>query len=173
MAYGRIYIDNLRNKVTALFDELRADNRLCEEEFIERFKRKYPKDYAMLQYEWEFKIHEFKKNRKGNPKPHPIKPDKILSNMYRNYYFKLIKNPSIRKSKEESVNKIRALVGKYGYKIKKNQNNRYDVVIKQTNEIKFENLTYGELKKKFTPKKIKKIEQRQRIADMKEEKQDG
>ena len=31
MAYGRIYIDNLRKKVTALFDELRADNRLGED----------------------------------------------------------------------------------------------------------------------------------------------
>ena len=84
MAYGRIYIYNLRNKVTALFDELRADNRLNEDSFIEAFKRKYPKDYSMLQYEWEFKVHEFKKNRKGNPKQHPIRPDKILSNMYRN-----------------------------------------------------------------------------------------
>ena len=65
MAYGRIYIDNLRKKVTVLFDELRADNRLGEDNFIEAFKRKYPQDYASLVYEWEFKVHEFKKNRKG------------------------------------------------------------------------------------------------------------
>ena len=154
MAYGRVYIDNLRNKVTALFDELRADNRLCEENFIEAFKRKYPKDYSMLQYEWEFKVHEFKKNRKGNPKTHPIRPDKILSNMYRNYYFKLIKNPSIKKSKEKEVNKIRVVAGKKGFKIKKNQNNRYDVLNKETKEIEFENLTFMELKKKFISKKV-------------------
>ena len=62
MAYGRIYIDNLRKKVTVLFDELRADNRLGEDNFIKAFKRKYPKDYESLVYEWEFKVHEFKKN---------------------------------------------------------------------------------------------------------------
>ena len=128
MAYGRIYIDNLRNKVTVLFDELRADNRLGEDNFIEAFKRKYPKDYASLVYEWEFKVHEFKKNRKGQPKPHPIRPDKILSNMYRNYYFKLVKNPGIKKSKERSVNLIQVKAGKYGYKIKKNDCGRYNVI---------------------------------------------
>lgn len=99
MAYGRVYIDNLRKKVTALFDELRVENHLCESAFIEAFKSTYPKDYAMLQYEWEFKVHEFKKNRKGNPKPHPIRPEKILSNMYRNYYFKLVKKPNIHRKK--------------------------------------------------------------------------
>jgi hypothetical protein len=171
LAYGRIYIEKLRNKVTAIFDELKAENRLCEANFIELFKRKYPKDYSMLEFEWEFKVHEFKKNRKGNPKPHPIRPDKILSNMYRNYYFKLIKNPSIKKSKEKAVNQIRILAGKYGYKIKKNQNNRYDVVIKKTKEIEFANLTYAELKEKFSPQKINDI--KQRITNRKEEKSDG
>lgn len=159
MAYGRIYIDNLRNKVTALFDELRADNRLSEDNFIEAFKQKYPKDFSMLQYEWEFKVHEFKKNRKGHPKPHPIRPDKILSNMYRNYYFKLIKNPAIKKSKEDEVNKIRVLAGRYGYKIKKNPTNRFDVVNKETKQIEFENLTYAELKKRFSPQGIHEIKQ--------------
>lgn len=171
MAYGRIYIENLRKKVTAIFDELKAENRLCEDNFIELFKRKYPKDYSTLEYEWEFKVHEFKKNRKGNPKPHPIRPDKILSNMYRNYYFKLVKNPSIKKSKEKAVNQIRTLAGKYGYRIKKNENNRYDVVVKETKEIEFANLTYGELKEKFSPQNIN--EMKQRIADGKEEKSDG
>ena len=159
MAYGRIYIDNLRNKVTALFDELRADNRLSEDNFIEAFKQKYPKDFSMLQYEWEFKVHEFKKNRKGHPKPHPIRPDKILSNMYRNYYFKLIKNLAIKKSKEDEVNKIRVLAGRYGYKIKKNPTNRFDIVNKETKQIEFENLTYAELKKRFSPQGIHEIKQ--------------
>ena len=63
MAYGRIYIDNLKNKVTGIFNELQEEKRLCEHNFIDAFKREYPKDYAMLQYEWEFKVHEFKKNR--------------------------------------------------------------------------------------------------------------
>lgn len=47
MAYGRIYIDNLRKKVAVLFDELRADNRLGEDNFIEDFKRKYPKAHPI------------------------------------------------------------------------------------------------------------------------------
>lgn len=111
----------------------------------------------MLQYEWEFKVHEFKKNRKGHPKPHPIRPDKILSNMYRNYYFKLIKNPAIKKSKEDEVNKIRALAGRYGYKIKKNPTNRFDVVNKETKQIEFENLTYAELKRDFHNKAYMKL----------------
>ncbi len=106
MSYGRVYISNLRNKITVLFDELKKDNQLREDKFIEAFKQKYPKDYAMLEYEWEFKVHEFKKNRKGQPKSHPIRPEKILSNMYRNYYFKLIKQPSIRKERSKSVNHI-------------------------------------------------------------------
>ena len=157
MAYGRVYIDNLRNKVTLLFDELRADNRLSEDNFIEAFKRKYPKDYAMLQYEWEFKVHEFKKNRKGHPKPHPVRPEKILSNMYRNYYFKLVKSPAIKKSKERSVNLIQTKAGKYGYRIKKNVRGRYDVINKKSKKIDYENLTYSELSKRFSNQGIKEI----------------
>lgn len=151
MAYGRVYIDNLRNKVTALFDELRADNRLCEERFIEAFKRKYPKDYAMLQYEWEFKVHEFKKNRKGNPKPHPIRPERILSNMYRNYYYKLIKKPAIVNSQKKYINSLRAKLGKVGYIIKRNDEiNRYDIVSKSDKSVICGNLTFGELSKMFS-----------------------
>lgn len=149
MAYGRIYIDNLRNKVTALFDELRADNRLCEEKFIEAFKQKYPKDYAMLQYEWEFKVHEFKKKRKGNPKPHPIRPDKILSNMYKNYYFKLVKNPIIKQHKERELELIRIQAGKKGYKIKVGDDGRYNVIHTKTKEIEHENIAFKEVKKLF------------------------
>lgn len=171
MAYGRIYIDNLRNKVTALFDELRADNRLGEENFIKAFKQKYPKDYAMLQYEWEFKVHEFKKNRKGHPKPHPIRPEKILSNMYRNYYFKLIKNPSIKASKEKAINQIRIKAGKYGYKIKKNTSGKYDVINKESKEIEYENLAYGEVKNLFMGQGIRAI--KQKIKEKKEVRKDG
>lgn len=149
MAYGRIYIDNLRKKVTALFDELRADNRLNEDNFIEAFKRKYPKDYAMLQYEWEFKVHEFKKNRKGNPKPHPIRPDKILSNMYRNYYFKLIKNPSIKKEKKKALLQIFSKAGQSGYKIRSVDNGKYNVINKETKVVEYEAVSYKELKELF------------------------
>ena len=162
MAYGRIYIDNLRKKVTALFDELRADNRLNEDSFIEAFKRKYPKDYSMLQYEWEFKVHEFKKNRKGNPKPHPIRPDKILSNMYRNYYYKLIKKPAIGNSQKKYINSLRAKLGKVGYIIKRNDElNRYDIICKSDKSVMCSNLTFGELSKMFSkgiPEGIKQIE---------------
>lgn len=151
MAYGRVYIDNLRKKVTALFDELRADNRLNEDDFIKAFKRKYPKDYAMLQYEWEFKVHEFKKNRKGNPKPHPIRPERILSNMYRNYYYKLIKKPAIINSQKKYVNSLRAKLGKAGYIIKRNNEiNRYDIVSKSDKSVICGDLTFGELSKMFS-----------------------
>lgn len=51
MAYGRVYIENLKNKVYALFDELIETNMLGKNNFIEAFKKKYPKDYAMLQFE--------------------------------------------------------------------------------------------------------------------------
>lgn len=151
MAYGRVYIDNLRKKVTTLFDELRADNRLNEDDFIKAFKRKYPKDYAMLQYEWEFKVHEFKKNRKGNPKPHPIRPERILSNMYRNYYYKLIKKPAIVNSQKKYINSLRANLGKVGYIIKRNDElNRYDIVSKSDKSVVCSNLTFGELSKMFS-----------------------
>lgn len=149
MAYGRIYIDNLRKKVTALFDELRADNRLCEKNFIEAFKQKYPKDYAMLQYEWEFKIHEYKKNRKGNPKPFPLRPEKILSNMYENYYFKLIKHPAIKKQKQKSLESLRVLVGKHGYKIKDDGKGKYNIINKETKQPILTSVTYVELKEYF------------------------
>lgn len=149
MAYGRIYIDNLHKKVTAIFDELRADNRLSEDNFIEAFKRKYPKDYDLLQYEWEFKVYKFKKNRKGQPKPHPIRPDKILSNMYRNYYFKLVKNPSIKKSKKKALLDIFTIAGMSGYKIRNDGNGRYNVINKQTKIIEHKSIAYKELKEMF------------------------
>ena len=49
MAYGRIYIDNLKNKVTGIFNELQEEKRLCEHNFIDAFKREYPKDYGIPQ----------------------------------------------------------------------------------------------------------------------------
>lgn len=101
MTYGKIYITDLSKKVTDLFNELIDAKKLNEKEFISSFKEKYPKDYDLLVYEWEFMVHAFKKNKKGHPVPHPIRPDRILSNMYRNYYYKLIKKPKIQKAKEK------------------------------------------------------------------------
>lgn len=177
MAYGRIYIENLKNKVTAIFDELQAENRLGEHNFIDAFKRKYPKDYAMLQYEWEFKIHEFKKNRKGNPKPHPIRPERILSNMYRNYYYKLVKKPSIEASQKKYIDFIRAKIGKSGFSIKKNKEiNRYNIIRKK-DKVKLivcENLTYGEISKMFSIGISQAIHQLNEMCKAREEeKQDG
>ncbi len=149
MAYGRIYIDNLRKKVTALFDILRAENRLNETCFINEFKSKYPKDYDLLVYEWEFKIHEFKKNRKGNPKPHPIRPEKILSNMYKNYYFKIIKKPIMDEHKEKELLKMRVVIGKCGYKIKRNDAGMYNIINKSSKDIEYHNLDFKTLKQTF------------------------
>ena len=167
MAYGRIWIDNLKNKVTAIFGEMQAANNVDKKVFIEKFKQKYPKDYAMLQYEWEFKIHEYKKNRKGNPKPFPLKPDKILSNMYENYYFKLIKHPAIKKQKQKSITSLRVLVGKYGYKIKDDGNGNYNIINKETKQKEYIGITYSELKKIFSSKGIYNTKKR------KEEKSNG
>lgn len=147
MPYGRIYIENLRSKVTILFDELKSTGQLGEKNFISAFKSKYPKDYSALEYEYRFKSHEFKKNRKGQPKHIPLRPDKILSNMYRNYYFKLIKQPIIAESKHKELERIRCAVGKYGYKIKKLPSGLYDVINKQTKTAEYSNVDFKILKK--------------------------
>lgn len=123
MAYGKIYINDLGSKVTALFDELQANKNLNEKAFIAAFKEKYPKDYDFLVYEWEFKVHAFKKNKKGHPVPHPIRPEKILSNMFRNYYYKLVTKPKIKKAKENYVLRMKCEIGKYGYKIRDDTEN--------------------------------------------------
>ena len=57
MAYGKIYIADLSKKVTDLFNELIDAKKLNEKEFISSFKEKYPKDYDLLVYEWEFNTH--------------------------------------------------------------------------------------------------------------------
>lgn len=159
MAYKKVLIEKLGSKVIALFDELKADNRLREDEFIKAFKNKYPDDYALLVYEWEIKVREFKKNRRGQPKSHPVRPDKILSNMYKNYFFKLIKNPKRKneKFKEESLQELRILAGKYGYKIKSVKGDKYNVVNKQSKEVEYSCITCDEVKKIFSPQGLSEI----------------
>lgn len=147
MPYGRIYINNLRSKVTAIFDELKSRGQLGEKNFISAFKSRYPKDYSSLEYEYRFKSHEFKKNHKGHPKHIPLRPDKILSNMYRNYYFKLIKQPLISQNKRKELEKIRCAVGKCGYKIRKLPSGRFDIINKQAQIIEYSNVDFKTLKK--------------------------
>ena len=48
------------------------------------------------------------------------------------------------------MNLIQVKAGKYGYKIKKNDCGRYNVINKKTKEIEYENLTYGELSNPFS-----------------------
>lgn len=103
----------------------------------------------MLQYEWEFKVHEFKKNRKGTPKPHPIRPEKILSNMYKNYYFKIIKKPIIDEHKEKELSRMRVVIGKCGYKIKRNDAGMYNIIDKSSKDIEYHNLDFKTLKQTF------------------------
>lgn len=149
MAYGKIYIADLSKKVTDLFNELIDVKKLNEKEFISSFKEKYPKDYDLLVYEWEYKVHAFKKNKKEHPVPHPIRPDRILCNMYRNYYYKLIKKPKIQKAKENYVKRLKCEMGKIGYKIKESPLNkwRFSVIDKSDNKDIATNLQYQELKK--------------------------
>lgn len=146
MAYGKIYINDLRKKVTALFDNLAQVNNLNEKAFISAFKETYHKDYDLLVYEWEFKVHAFKKNKKGHPVPHPIRPDRILSNMYRNYYYKLIKKPKIQKAKENYVKRLKCEMGKYGYKIRE-IDGAYTLIEKERKEEVKTDLKYEDLKK--------------------------
>lgn len=149
MAYGKIYIADLSRKVTDLFNELIDAKKLNENEFICSFREKYPEDYDLLVYEWEFKVHAFKKNKKGHPVPHPIRPDKILSNMYRNYYYKLIKKPKIQKAKENYVKRLKCEMGKIGYKIREAPLNkaRYSVIDKSNKEEIATDIQYQELKR--------------------------
>ena len=94
----KYWIEDLRQKVTNLFSELGKANRLNEKAFIKAFMEKYPEDYSGLVSEWEQKVINFKKkNRRGHPVTHPIRPEKILSNMYRNYYYKFRKKPGQKK----------------------------------------------------------------------------
>lgn len=149
MSYGKIYIADLSKKVTVLFNELIDAKKLNEKEFISYFKEKYPKDYDLLVYEWEFKVHAFKKNKKGHPVPHPIRPDKILSNMYRNYYYKLVKKIEIQKTKENYIKILKCEMGKIGYKIKESALNkgRFSVIDKNDNKDIATDIQYQELKK--------------------------
>lgn len=158
MAYGKIYINDLGSKVTALFDELQASKNLNEKAFIAAFKEKYPKDYDLLVYEWEFKVHAFKKNKKGHPVPHPIRPEKILSNMYRNYYYKLVTKPKIKKAKENYVLRMKCEIGKYGYKIRNDteHSGKYILVNKADGNVVSSNMIYRELKEAYR-KILKKV----------------
>ncbi len=157
MAYGRVYIENLKTKVYDLFDELIEANMLGKNNFVEAFKNKYPKDYALLQYEWEFKVHEFKKNRKGSPKTHPIRPEEILSNMYKNYYFKIIKKSIVDSCKEKEIEKMRHIAGARGYRIMRRPYGKYDVKNRATQNIEYPNLDYKSLKKIIEQFKQKEI----------------
>ena len=149
MADGKIYIADLSKKVTNLFNELIETKKLNEKEFISAFKEKYPKDYDLLVYEWEFKVHAFKKNKKGHPVPHPIRPDRILSNMYRNYYYKLIKKPKMKRAKENYIKWVKSQMGKCGYKIKENAvyKGKYSIINKSDNVDGAADVQYQELKK--------------------------
>ena len=147
MAYGKIYIADLSKKVTDLFNELIDAKKLNEKEFISSFKEKYPKDYDLLVYEWEFKVHAFKKNKKGHPVPHPIRPEK-----------KLVTKPKIKKAKENYVLRMKCEIGKYGYKMRDDteHNGRYILVNKADGNIISGNMTYRQLKEAYR-KILKKV----------------
>ncbi len=144
--------------MNVIFDDLLSKGVLNKDTFKESFKLHYPKDYALLQYEYEFKLNEYKKkNRRGQPKPHPLKPDDILQNMYKNYYFKIITYPKIKDKRQIRLNIFRIEAGKKGYKIKQPNKNKssYTVVKKDTKEVVAENINFEQLKEMF-PVKIKK-----------------
>ena len=112
----KYWIEDLRQKVTGLFSELGKANRLNEKAFIKAFMEKYPEDYNALVSEWEQKVIKFKKkNRRGHPVTHPIRPEKILSNMYRNYYYKFRKKPGQKSRRKRNIQKFISEMENYGY----------------------------------------------------------
>lgn len=163
MAVRKNYIDN--QKVFALFDELRAENRLCEKNFISVFKQKFFQDYKLLESEWELKKRDFRKNRKGNPKPYPVKPDEILQKIYRKYYFKIIKQSQLKNAKEKELSNIRSCAGRYGCKIIREGNTKtYNVVDKKSRVTLYKKCSLVELKNIFYEK-----EGRRHLLKMKSE----
>lgn len=144
----KYWIEDLRQKVTGLFSELGKANRLNEKAFIKAFMEKYPEDYNALVSEWEQKVINFKKkNRRGHPVTHPIRPEKILSNMYRNYYYKLIKKPEIQKEElKEKLDKLRHEMARYGFRIKEREGG-YLLTKKGEKEVIATKLRYLEVEK--------------------------
>lgn len=145
MAYGRIYIENLRKKVNRIFSDLQDKGVLNKENFKQCFKTYFPKDYSLLEYEYEFKLSEFKKNRRGQPKHQPLKPDTILENMYKNYYFKIVTYPLMKHEKEVKLGLVKCDAGRLGYKIRSSDKKMFDVIKKASNEIVASGITFKEL----------------------------
>lgn len=145
----KYWIEDLRQKVTDLFSELGKANRLNEKGFIKAFMEKYPEDYNALVSEWEQKVINFKKkNRRGHPVTHPIRPEKILSNMYRNYYYKLITKPKQQIQRKKYLQILACEIGNYGYRIKEDTENigKYRIIRKSDSETIYDNLNYNALK---------------------------
>lgn len=148
-----MHIANLRKKVIAIFDELQSENRLKEHNFKDSFMSNYPKDYALIEHEYRFEVHEFRKNKRGHPKPFPNRPDVVLSKIYRHYYFTVIKYKAIQDDRAKVLNLIRCKVGKKGYKIKTDDNKHFDVIKKSNKEVIAEGISFAELKGMFPIKK--------------------
>ena len=144
----KYWIDDLRQKVTDLFSELGKANRLNEKAFLKAFMEKYPEDYNALVSEWEQKVINFKKkNHRGHPVTHPIRPEKILSNMYRNYYYKFRKKPGQKSRRRRNIQKFISEMENYGYQIERNEENgKYRIIRKSDLETLYDNLDYNALK---------------------------
>lgn len=113
----------------------------------------YPKDYVLIEQEYRFEVHEFRKNKRGHPKPFPNRPDRVLSEIYRYYYFIVIKREAIQDDRAKILNLIKCKVGKKGYKIKTDDNKHFDVMRKSDKEVIAEGISFAELKDMFQIKK--------------------
>lgn len=144
----KYWIKDLRQKVTDLFSELGKANRLNEKAFIKAFMEKYPEDYNALVSEWEQKVINFKKkNHRGHPVTHPIRPEKILSNMYRNYYYKFRKKPGQKSRRRRNIQKFISEMENCGYQINRDdENGKYHIIRKSDSETIYDNLNYSALK---------------------------
>lgn len=144
----KYWIEDLRQKVTDLFSELGKTNRLNEKAFIKAFMEKYPEDYNALVSEWKQKVINFKKkNRRGHPVTHPTRPEKILSNMYRNYYYKFRKKPGQKRRRRRNIQRFISEMENYGYQIECiEKNGKYRIIRKSDSETIYDNLDYNALK---------------------------
>lgn len=131
---------------------LEDEHRLSKEIFVEQFKIDYKNDYEGLVEEFDLTQREFRKNRRGNPKKKPIRPEITLMNIYNHYFFKNYVKPEAEKRKADSkaMHILKTDAGKLGYKIK----GKYKLVDSSTGHVVL-NATTEEAVKRFIKSRSK------------------
>lgn len=102
---------------------LEDEHKLSRKNFVEQFKIDYKDDYEGLVEEFDLTQREFRKNRRGNPKKRPVRPEIALMNIYHHYFFKNYARANAEKRNADSKNMqtLRSDAGRLGYKILKHK----------------------------------------------------